>query len=234
MPLLGTKLDDESLRIALGLRLGAAIVVEHTCVCGATVDAYGTHGLSCQRSGGRLPCHASVNETIRRALVSGGVPAVLEPVGVCRDDSKRPDGMSLIPWRRGLLLLWDFTCSDTLAPSHLATSVRGAGRLADSSEALKRRKADSSEALKRRKYSSLTVTFHFPLCVETLGAWGSSARELIRRIGSRVMERTGDVRATQFLIQHVSLDVQRGNVASVMATIPPSSDWAEFISLPPL
>ena len=25
-----------------------------------------------------------------------------------------------------------------------------------------------------------------------------------------------------------------GNVASVMATIPPSSDWTEFISLPPL
>ena len=71
------------------------------------------------------------------------------------------------------------------------------------------------------------------MCVETLGAWGSSARELIRRIGSHVMKRTGDVRATQFLIQQVSLDVQCGNVASVIATIPPSSDWAEFISLPP-
>ena len=84
--------------------------------------------LSCRRSGGRLPRHASVNETIPRALVSDGVPAVLEPVGVYRDDGKRPDGMSLIPWRRGLPLLWDFACSDTLAPSHLATSVRGVGR----------------------------------------------------------------------------------------------------------
>ena len=36
-----------------------------------------------QASGGRIPRHAAVNETIRRALVSGGVPAVLEPVGVC-------------------------------------------------------------------------------------------------------------------------------------------------------
>ena len=89
VPSLGTKLDDESLRIALGLRLGAAIVVEHTCVCGATVDAYGTHGLSFQRSGGRLPRHASVNETIRRAFVSGGVPAVLEPVRVCCDVPRR-------------------------------------------------------------------------------------------------------------------------------------------------
>jgi len=41
--------------------------------------------------------------------VSGGVPAVLEPVGVCSDDGKRPDGMSLISWWRGLPLLWDLT-----------------------------------------------------------------------------------------------------------------------------
>ena len=105
----------KSLLIALGLRHGAAIVVDHTCVCGAKVDINSTHGLSC-RSGGHLPHHASVNETIHCALVSGGVPAVLEPVGVCCDDGKQPDGMSLIPWWRGLPLVWDFTFSDTFGP----------------------------------------------------------------------------------------------------------------------
>ena len=45
------------------------------------------------------------------------------------------------------------------------------------------------------------------------------------RIGSRVMEQSGDNRATQFLIQKVAIDVQRGNAASVMATIPSSQDW---------
>ena len=54
--------------------------------------------MSCRCSGGRIPQHAVVNETIRRALVSGGVPAVMEPVGVCCDDGKRSDGMSLISW----------------------------------------------------------------------------------------------------------------------------------------
>ena len=127
--------------------------------------------------------------------------------------------MSLIPWSRGLPLLWD--CSDTLAPSNLFTSASGASRL-----------TNSAESARCRKYS-LIPSFHFsPLCVETLGAWGSCARSLVRRIGSRVMEQSGDNRANQFLIQKVAIDVQRGNAASVMATIPSSQDWAEFASLP--
>jgi len=31
---------------------------------------------------------------------------------------KRPDGATQITWTSGRLLLWDFTCPDTLAPSH--------------------------------------------------------------------------------------------------------------------
>ena len=47
--------------------------------------------------------------------------------------------------------------------------------------------------------------FIVPLCVDALGAWGSSARELIRRIESCIMERTGEVHTTQFLIQQVAI-----------------------------
>ena len=64
------------------------------------------------------------------------------------------------------------------------------------------------------------------------GAWGSSARSVVRRIGSRVVEQTGDCRATQFLMQKISIDVQRGNAAAVMATMVSSQDWAEFVALP--
>ena len=80
------------------------------------MERRGTHGLSCRRSWGRISRHHVTNETIRCALVSGGV---LEPVGVYRVDTKRPDGMTLIPWEYGRSLLWDFTCSDTLALSNL-------------------------------------------------------------------------------------------------------------------
>jgi len=42
------------------------------------------------------------------------------------------------------------------------------------------------------------------------------------------------IRATEFLIQKISLDacVQHGNAVSVMVTIPSSQDWAEFAFLP--
>ena len=65
---LGTKPDDESLWIALGLHLGVLIIAEHTCICGAVVDVFGSHGLSCKHSGGRIPRHVAINETVRRAL----------------------------------------------------------------------------------------------------------------------------------------------------------------------
>ena len=43
---LGLHLDDSALRIAVGLRLGAPIVLEHQCSCGATVSNLGRHGLA--------------------------------------------------------------------------------------------------------------------------------------------------------------------------------------------
>ena len=49
---------------------------------------------------------------------------------------------------------------------------------------------------------------------------------------NNLIEQSDDNRDTQFLIQKVAVDVQHGNAASVMATIPSSQDWAEFASLP--
>ena len=116
-PQLGTFLDNDSLRIAVGLRLGTQICLHHTC--GAHVDSSGLHGLSCKKSAGRWSRHHALNETVRRAIEATGMPARLEPVGTSRDDGKRPDGMSLFPWKEGRLLVWDATCTDNMAPSYI-------------------------------------------------------------------------------------------------------------------
>ena len=132
VPHLGTKLDDTTVRVAIGLRLGANIIEEHRCICVASVHRNGTHGLSCRKSGGRIPRHQAANETLRRALVSGGIPSILEPVGVCQEDAKMADGMTLIPWEGCHSLLWNFTSCDTLVQSYQVRqvrAVRGAGEV---------------------------------------------------------------------------------------------------------
>ena len=54
---------------------------------------------------------------------------------------------------------------------------------------------------KRKQAKTMDIDKLTTRCVETLGAWGPCTHSLVRRIGSRVMEQSGDNRATQFLIQ---------------------------------
>ena len=87
---LGTRLDNSSLRIAIALRLGAPVCLPHVCVCGATVDSTGRHGLSCRKSAGRLSRHSAVNELIKRALMSAENPSQLEPTSFVRMNGRGP------------------------------------------------------------------------------------------------------------------------------------------------
>jgi Reverse transcriptase (RNA-dependent DNA polymerase) len=205
---LGTRLDDSSFRIAVALRLGAPVCAPHTCVCGQEVDTFGTHGLSCRRSAGRHSRHTAVNELIKRALASADVPARLEPSSLTRSDGKRPDGITLVPWSTGRCLVWDFTCPDSLASSHLHRAVIGPGVV-----------ANDSESRKKSKYSNLSALYQFvPVAVETLGALGEDATALLKDIGRRIAAVTFEPRSTQFLLQRLSIAIQRGNAACVMGT----------------
>jgi hypothetical protein len=216
---LGTRLDNSSLRIAVALRLGAPVCSPHTCICGADVDITGRHGLSCRKSAGRHSRHSAVNDLIKRALSSAEIPARLEPPSLARDDNKRPDGLSLTPWSKGRCLVWDFTCPDTLAPSHLDTAVSGPGVL-----------ATEAEGRKCMKYTSLSATYCFvPIAVETLGALGDDATDFLHQLGRRIAAVTGERRSTEFLLQRLSVAIQRGNAASVLGTVDASADKLDAV-----
>ena len=72
-----------------------------------------------KKSKGRFSRHHAVNDIIARALNLANFPAMLEPSSIIREDNKRPDGMTNVPWSHGRHPVWDFTCPDTLAPFHL-------------------------------------------------------------------------------------------------------------------
>jgi len=97
----GTRLDDVSLRIAVALRLVAPVCDPHQCVCGTEVDSLGVHGLSCRKSAGRHMRHNALNDLVKRALASAEIPLCLEPTSLSRSDGKRADGLTIMPWKHG-------------------------------------------------------------------------------------------------------------------------------------
>jgi len=219
---IGNLLDDNSVRIAVALRLGAPVLSPHQCRCLAAVDSRGYHSLSCKFSAGRLPRHAGINAIVKRALNSAGFPSLLEPTGISRADGKRPDGVTLIPWSRGKCLCWDATVVCTLALSHLPATISQAGAA-----------AAAAEARKAQKYQALAPSYLFcPLGFETFGPWGPEAKSFVSHIGALLRSSSGEPRAADFLRQRVSLEIQRGNAISVLGTAPASTDLEDFLDAP--
>ena len=143
----GLRLDDEAIRVAVGLRLGAKLCEPHACPCGAMTNELGTHGLACKISSGRSVRHHNLNDAVWHALTRADIPSAKEPSGLMRTDGKRPDGLTLIPWATGRSLTWDVTVADTLAATYLKTSSLLAGSA-----------AENAAMRKESKYSILTST----------------------------------------------------------------------------
>ena len=183
--------------------------MEHRCICGQTVDVYGHHGLSCKRSRGRYARHCSLNDAIQRSLGSAHVTAVLEPVGLNRGDGKRPDELTIFPWKFGKALVWDVTVADTVAQSYVAAMSQPAGAA-----------VDAVENRKQSKYRALENQFIVqPIGFETMGSWGANTKAFLTEVGSRVKQATRNARAMEFLRQRVRIEMQRGNAAAVMGTV---------------
>ena len=93
------------------------------------------------------------------------IPAVKEPsgLGLLRTDGKRPDGVTLIPWKDGRCVTWDVTVTDTMAQSYLPVTFQTSGPAAEAA-------ADRKTA----KYAPLTQAYSFmAIAAETMGAINS-------------------------------------------------------------
>ena len=207
---MGLRTDDPTIRVEVGLRLGLPLAHPHVCgLCGAEVDQFSAHGLSCKKSKGRHYRHASLNDVLYRAFEAARIPARLEPSGLARLDGKRPDGITMVPWESGRCIVWDVTCVNTLAPTYRSDAVIAPGSV-----------AARAERKKEAKYSQLSNMYKFiPIAIETLGAMGPKTRAFIKSLGKRITRQTGDQRETFYLSQRLSVAVQQGNSASVLGSL---------------
>ena len=150
--------------MAVGLHLGCAICEAHACLFGATVDLLVN-----------VRCHAKTRQSTTSCLAQqlnppcpefqsfgyfrAEIPSVREPSGLSRDDGKRPDALTLVPWQSGRSATWNVTVVHTLAASYVSQSAVQAGSA-----------ATAASVRKSANYSSLSSSHIFcPVAVETLG-----------------------------------------------------------------
>ena len=198
----GLRLEDEAVRVAVGMRLGLTLCVLHKCHCGSDIDATADMPTWSARKHLVGLQDIKCSTTILRAINAADVPAVKEPSGLNRQDGKRPDRLSLIPWQSGKPLLWDVTVASTLAGSCMDTTATAAGLVASWSGS---RQKDS-----QIRRSQSTVCFQ-PVSVENLGPFSSSTLDLLRDLGRRISHISGDDREVLFLFQRISVTIQRFN-----------------------
>ena len=83
----GLRMDDEVIRIAVGLRLGLTLCQPHLCSgSGAEVGEDGIHDLSYRYSKGCHFRHAALNDIVKCFLDAAKVPSHLEPSGLYSSD----------------------------------------------------------------------------------------------------------------------------------------------------
>jgi len=116
-------------------------------------------------------------------------------------------------------MMWDFTCPDSPAASHLNRAVVGPGSV-----------ANDAESRKSAKYQTLSPLSCFaPVAVAKLGALGGEASHFFRNIGQRIANATGEPRSYQFLMQQrLSVSVQRGNAALFWGQCLLHTDWTTY------
>ena len=144
-----------------------------------------------------------MNDIIHRALTTAKIPSRLEPSGLSRSDGKRPHGMSIVPWRSGRLLVWDTTCPDTFVASYRSLATSEAGRV-----------AALAEDRKAQKYAHLTPSYLFtPVAIESAGAIGPQSWAFLKELGRILRQETGGAKSASYLLEQLSVAVQRGNAA---------------------
>jgi len=101
------------------------------------------------------------------------------------------------------------TVRDTLAPSYINETSKKSGSI-----------AENAERLKHNHYRKLKENYLFtPLAFESLGSMGPETKIFIDLLGSKMRNASGESRSKDYLLQKISIAIQRGNAACILGTL---------------
>ena len=80
--------------------------------------------------------------------------------------------------------------------------------------------ADQAEKRKSDKYSNMYPNMYLlaPVVIETLGVFGKQTLSFLKDLACHVRKVSGEVQSFTYLLQRLTVAVQRGNAVSVLGT----------------
>lgn len=75
------------------------------------------------------------------------------------------------------------------------------------------------------------VYMFVPKAIETVGSLGHMGIKYIKELGRKIKEKTGEKRSSQYLFQRISMDIQRGNAASILGKLSSTGQLDEIFYL---
>ena len=188
-------MDDNTIRVAVGLRLGSTLCRPHTCQhCGADVNHLATHGLSSKKKvkGATIDMQPSTRFYTGYWHQRASHASRLEPSGLDNHDPMEEWQAASMGYnmprhsRHVLLLLCHQWCWSS-------------GYLGGREEV-------------SQIYPIVGPSHSFtPVGIETLGAIRKKSLAFLKELSQKVWQHTGEVKARTYLLQHLSVSVQRGN-----------------------
>ena len=90
--------------------------------------------------------------------------------------------------------------------------------------------AAMAEERKKAKYEHLDASHSFvPVAVETAVVFSPLTHAFLKDLGRRIALVTGEEKSYSYLVQRVSVAIQRGNAASVVGTMGQLGSLDEFL-----
>ena len=107
----------------------------------------------------------------------------------------------------GKSLCWDATCADTFCSTDLSKTVTSAGAAV----------AEAEEG-KRNHYQDISELYRFePVAIEATGAIEPNRSRFLSELGSNIVSKTGERRASEWIYQRISVAIMRGNAAFIIS-----------------
>ena len=163
--------------------------------------------------------HGTLNPIIHKALVSAKIPSQLEPAGLFRSGGNHPDGMTFVPY--------SLVASCLSGMPSVLTPVRVSRYI----EARQHKQQGKSQQLQRTGLEGPQIPWPglpvYAGCNRDFWPFRPQSQTYIKELGSRICQETGEEMATSYLMQHLSMAIQRGDVAAVLGSLGHAcnNDW---------